>query len=118
MENQSQPQTRIVQYRQITGVHLKSGIEDEDFEEDRTYFGMDQDHVVNIEVEADTVLVAFDNNEGYAIPASEVHYSDYEIIEEEVPVQRRNNQQPRQPQGQAHPQGTRNPQGKGGTQQR
>lgn len=87
MEEAQQPQTQIVQYRQITGVHLKTGIEDPDFSEPREEFSMDDEHVENIQVEAETVLVDFDNDEGLAIPTQNVSHLDYEVDEQEVQVQ-------------------------------
>lgn len=104
-----EPQTQIVQYRQITGVHLKSGIEDPDFSEDRELFSMNQEHVENIQVEAETVLVDFDNAEGIAIPTQNVSHLDYQLEEQEVPVQNQ-----RRPQGGQGNQ--RRPRGQGGTQ--
>jgi len=87
MDNSEQPQTEIVQYRQISGVHLKTGIE-EKAEDPRTSYEMSDEHVTNIQVEAGSVLVDFDNQEGVSIPFSNVVNLDYVVQEEEVPVQR------------------------------
>jgi len=108
MEEQ-EPQTQIVQYRQITGVHLKNPLNDTEFSEDRTLFSMRDEHVENIQVEAETVLVDFDNQEGIAIPTGNVSHLDFEVDEQEVPVQNQ-----RRPQGGQGNQ--RRPRGRGGNQ--
>jgi len=104
MDDPKEPQTEIVQYRQISGVHLKTGVE-EKAEESRTSYEMSDEHVTNIQVEAESVLVDFDNQEGISIPFSNVVNLDYVIQEEEIPVE------PAQPQGGRGNQ--RNPRGRG-----
>lgn len=92
----AQRRTQKIQYRQITGVHLKTEIKDEDLG-DQSQFSMQDEHIVNIEAQAESVLVDFDNGEGIAIPLGDVSYLDYDIEEEEVEVQQHNQQPQRNP---------------------
>lgn len=89
---EQQPQTRLVQYRHITGVHLKNPIDTQHFEEEKETFSLENKHIENIQIEAETVLVDIDNGQGIAIPIADVQYLSYELQEEEVPVQKQQRQ--------------------------
>lgn len=90
-----QPRTQTVQYRQITGVHLKTGIEDPDFSEPRKDFSTEDEHISDIQVVEGSVLVDFDNREGYSFPFGNVSHLDYEAREEEVEISSQRNPEPR-----------------------
>ena len=108
---EEQPRKQKVQYRQITGVHLKTGIDDPDFSDPRKEFSTEDEHISDIQVADGTVLVDFDNGEGYSFPFANVSHLDYITQEEEVEVPPQRNREPR---GQR----TREPQPRGGQRRR
>lgn len=95
MEEPQQSRTQIVQYRQITGVHLKTGIDDPDFSDPREEFSTEDEHISDIQIADGTVLVDFDNGEGYSFPIQNVSHLDYVTKEEEVEVPPQRNPEPR-----------------------
>lgn len=111
---EEQPRTQTVQYRQITGVHLKTGIEDPDFSDPRKQFSTEDEHISDIQVADGTVLVDFDNGEGYSFPFANVSHLDYVTKEDEVEVPPQNPQ----PRGGQRGQRTREPQPRGGQRRR